>query len=466
MLLTITTTHRPATDIGYLLGKNPNRCQSFPVAFGQAYVFYPVIGEDQCTAALLLDIDPVALVRGRHGSGGDAGLLGQYVNDRPYVASSFLSVAIANVYGSAMKGYTKDRPELAETAIPLTAEIPAVPSRGGESFLRKLFEPLGYHVHCRQLPLDSQFPEWGESSYFSIALSGQIRLKDLLTHLYVLLPVLDNEKHYWIGSDEIQKLLDKGSGWLESHPERDQIVSRYLKRRGHLVREALARLVADEDVEPDVTEETRGLQEEALEATLSLNQRRGAAVIDVLKNAGAQRVLDLGCGEGRLLQVLLRDKTFQRLVGVDVAHRALQIAQKRLEVDRLPEAQRQRIELFQGALTYRDKRLEGFDAACAVEVIEHLELSRLPAFERVVFEFARPATVVITTPNVEYNRVFKDLPAGQFRHSDHRFEWTRLEFQQWARNVSERFGYSVRILGIGDEASSVGCPTQMGVFSR
>jgi len=284
--------------------------------------------------------------------------------------------------------------------------------------------------------------------------------------LYVLLPVLDNEKHYWIGSDEIQKLLDKGSGWLESHPERDQIVSRYLKRRGHLVREALARLVADEDVEPDVTEETRGQQEEALEATLSLNQRRGAAVIDVLKNAGAQRVLDLGCGEGRLLQVLLRDKTFQRLVGVDVAHRALQIAQKRLEVDRLPEAQRQRIELFQGALTYRDKRLEGFDAACAVEVIEHLELSRLPAFERVVFEFARPATVVITTPNVEYNRVFKDLPAGQFRHSDHRFEWTRLEFQQWARNVSERFGYSVRFLGIGDEASSVGCPTQMGVFSR
>ncbi len=466
MLLTITTTHTPATDIGYLLGKNPDRCQSFPMAFGQAHVFYPVAEREQCTAALLVDIDPIALVRGRRSSSGDTGLLGQYVNDRPYVASSFLSVAIANVYGSAMKGYAKDRPELAETAIPLTAEIPAVPCHGGESFLRRLFEPLGYSVKCRQLPLDTRFPEWGESSCFSIELSAECRLRDLLTHLYVLLPVLDNEKHYWVGTDEIQKLLDKGAGWLESHPEREQIVSRYLKRQGYLVREALARLVADENPQPDVMEDQPGQEELALEATLSLNEQRMGAVISALKDVGARRVLDLGCGEGRLLQALLKDKSFQRIVGVDVSHRALQVALNRLDMDRLPEAQRDRIELFQGALTYRDKRFEGFDAACAVEVIEHLELSRLPAFERVVFKFARPATVLVTTPNVEYNSVFKQLPAGQFRHKDHRFEWTVQEFQQWARGVGERFGYSVRFLGIGNDVSGVGPPTQMGVFSR
>jgi len=218
MLLTITTTHRPATDIGYLLGKNPNRLQTFPTAFGQTHVFYPVVGEDKCTIALLLDIDPIALVRGRRGSGADSGLLSQYVNDRPYVASSFLSVAIASVFGAGMKGSTKDRPVLAETAIPLTARIPAVPCRGGESFLRKLFEPLGYQVECTQLALDNRFPEWGESSYFSVRISGNARLKDLLTHLYVLLPVLDNAKHYWVGPDEIQKLLDRGAGWLEKHP--------------------------------------------------------------------------------------------------------------------------------------------------------------------------------------------------------------------------------------------------------
>jgi 3' terminal RNA ribose 2'-O-methyltransferase Hen1 len=466
MLLTITTTHRPATDIGYLLGKNPSRSQSFSVAFGEVHVFYPVAREEECTVALLMDVDPIALVRGRRGSSADGGLLSQYVNDRPYVASSFLSVAIATVFGSGMKGHTKERAELAETAIPLTARIPAVPCRGGESLLRKLFEPLGYTVECRQLPLNARFPEWSESSYFSVTISAKTRLKDLLTHLYVLAPVLDNDKHYWVGPDEIQKLLDRGAGWLEKHPEREQIVSRYLKRRGYLVREALARLVADEDIEPDETEEARGNEEQALETPLSLNDQRLGSVTSVLKDFGAKSVLDLGCGEGRLLQSLLKDKDFHRVVGVDVSQRALEIAKTRLDIERMPETQRNRIELFQGALTYRDKRFEGFDAACAVEVIEHLELSRLPAFERVVFEFARPSLVVITTPNAEYNSVFKTLPAGQFRHGDHRFEWTRPEFEGWSRNVAERFGYSLRLLGVGDEVSSLGPPTQMAVFSR
>jgi 3' terminal RNA ribose 2'-O-methyltransferase Hen1 len=466
MLLTITTTHRPATDIGYLLAKNPNRLQTFSVAFGHVHVFYPVAREEECTVALLMDVDPIGLVRGRRGSGADTGLLTQYVNDRPYVASSFLSVAIAAVFGSAMKGSTKDRPELAETPIPLSVQIPAVPCRGGETMLRRLFEPLGYHIESRQLPLDRRFPEWGESAYFSLTISANCRLRDLLTHLYVLLPVMDNEKHYWVGPDEIQKLLDRGAGWLERHPERDQIVSRYLKRRGYLVREALARLVADEDAEPEEKEETRGDEEQALEAPLSLNEQRIGSVTAVLREFGAKNILDLGCGEGRLLQALLKDKTVHRIVGVDVSHRALEIAKIRLDFERIPEAQRNRIELLQGALTYRDKRFAGFDAACAVEVIEHLELSRLPAFERVVFEFARPGMVVVTTPNAEYNSVFKTLPAGQFRHSDHRFEWTRPEFEQWARNVGERFGYTVRFLGIGHEVSSLGSPTQMAVFSR
>lgn len=466
MLLTITTTHRPATDIGYLLGKNPSRTQSFSIAFGQVHVFYPVAEEEKCTAVLLVDIDPIGLVRGRRGYSGDSGLLAQCVNDRPYVASSFLSVAIASVYGSAMKGYSKDRADLAETAIPLTAGIPAVPCRGGELFLRRLFEPLGYTVECVRLPLDNRFPDWGESPYFSLTISAQCRLKDLLTHLYVLLPVMDNDKHYWVGPDEIQKLLDRGAGWLEKHPARDQIVSRYLKRQGYLVREALARLVADEEAEPDATEERRGQEEDALEAPLSLNEQRIGSVMSVLRNEASRSVLDLGCGEGRLLQILFKEKTFQRIAGVDVSHRALEIATSRLDMQNLPEKQRERIELFQGALTYRDKRFEGFDAACAVEVIEHLDLSRLPAFERVVFEFARPATVIVTTPNVEYNSVFKDLPAGQFRHNDHRFEWTRDEFQRWAGQVAERFGYSVRFLGIGEEVFKIGSPTQMGVFSK
>ena len=107
-----------------------------------------------------------------------------------------------------------------------------------------------------------------------------------------------------------------------------------------------------------------------------------------------------------------------------------------------------------------------FDAAAVIEVIEHLDAPRLAAFERVVFDFARPATVVITTPNADYNPLFPTLPAGQMRHRDHRFEWTRAEFARWAEGIASRFGYSVRIQPVGPEDAALGAPTQMGIFSR
>lgn len=466
MLLTISTTHRPATDLGYLLAKNPARRQSFPLAFGQAHVFYPEANEERCRAALLLDLDPIGLVRRPRGSNAEGATLGQYVNDRPYVASSFLSVALARVFGSALRGVSKERPELAESPLPLEAAIAAVPCRGGEAFLRRLFEPLGYAVATTRIPLDERFPEWGESPYLEVRLSATCRLRDLLTHLYVLLPVLDNEKHYWVGDDEIEKLLARGEGWLASHPEREEIVGRYLKRQKSLVREAMARLVADEDPDPEITESRCGQEEESLENRISLNEQRIGAVLAALRSVGARRVIDLGCGEGRLLQALLKDKEFVHIAGMDVSHRSLEITADRLHLDRLPTPVRERIALFQGALTYRDQRLAGYDAACAIEVIEHLDLSRHEAFERVVFESARPAHVVLTTPNAEYNVRFETLPSGRFRHRDHRFEWSRDEFQDWATRTAGRFGYSVRFLPVGPEDPAVGPPTQMGLFSR
>jgi 3' terminal RNA ribose 2'-O-methyltransferase Hen1 len=299
-----------------------------------------------------------------------------------------------------------------------------------------------------------------------MTLAATCRLSDLLTHLYVLLPVLDDEKHYWVGQDELEKLLTRGEGWLSHHPERDLIVNRYLKRQRRLVREAMARLVADEDPDPETTEVTQARQEEALEEKISLNEQRIGAVVAALKQASARRVLDLGCGEGRLLQALLKDRDFEQIVGMDVSWRALEIARERLDLERLPQKVRERVDLFQGALTYRDARLSGFDAACAIEVIEHLDPPRLPAFERSAFEFARPATLVMTTPNSEYNVRFAGLPTGRFRHRDHRFEWTRGEFQAWAAAAARRFGYAVRFLPVGPDDPEVGPPTQMAVFSR
>ena len=460
MLLTVTTTHRPATDLGYLLHKNPARAQEVELAFGRAHVFYPEADEERCTAALLLEVDPVELVRGR------ATRLSQYVNDRPYVASSFLSVAISRVFGTALGGRSKERQALAEIPIPLRARLAVVAARGGEPLLRRLFEPLGYEVGVRRHPLDEVFPEWGESRYYDLTLEAVTRLADLLAHLYVLVPVLDDDKHYWVGRDEIDKLLRRGEDWLSAHPERDLIVRRYLRHQRALTREALARLSDDEDALPDDEAAADAAREEALETPIRLHDQRLDAVVEELARSGALHVVDLGCGDGRLLRHLLDDRRFERILGVDVSCHALAAARRRLRLDRLPEHQRGRLTLVQGALTYRDRRLEGFDAAALVEVVEHLDPPRLEAFERVVFEHARPATVVLTTPNVEYNVHFPGLSPGALRHPDHRFEWTRDEFRSWVVEVAERYGYTVRITGIGEAREDAGAPSQMGVFRR
>lgn len=467
MLVTITTTCQRATDLGYLLHKNPYKAQEFSLSFGRAHVFYPEANDHRCTAALVVDVDPVALVRNRRGPSGERRLLDHYVNDRPYVASSFLSVAIGDVYRSALAGKSKDRPELVETPIPLEVSLSVVPSRGGEKLLRGLFEPLGYETFATRLPLDARFPEWGESLYYSLTLKATKRLKDLLAHLYVLVPVLDNDKHYWVGDDEVEKLLRHGGEWLASHPEREQIVRRYLKHQKSLARQALARLLPEEDDDDEVSlaPATPTAQREALlEATISLNEHRVRQVISAVRDLGATTVVDLGCGEGKLLAALLKERQLEKIVGLDVSMRALEIAADRLNLDRLPAAVRNKIQLLHGALTYRDTRLQGFDVATVIEVVEHLDAGRLAACERVVFEFARPKAVVVTTPNVEYNVKFTNLPVDKLRHPDHRFEWSRAQFQEWANHVASQHCYNVQFRAVGDEDPILGAPTQMAVF--
>ena len=291
-------------------------------------------------------------------------------------------------------------------------------------------------------------------------------MSELLTHLYVLIPVLDDDKHYWVGDAEVEKLLRHGEGWLREHPERELITSRYLKHQKRLSKEALSRLIGEEEPEADEVAEMHAREEDAIEKPISLARQRIEAVVAALRDAGAKRVLDLGCGEGRLLAELLKDKSFLDITGMDVSHRALEIAARRLRLDEMPRMQRERIRLMHGSLTYRDKRLSGFDAATVAEVIEHQDPPRLAAFERVLFEFARPQTVVLTTPNAEYNVKFQTLPAGKMRHKDHRFEWKRAEFESWANSIATRFGYGVSFVPIGPEDSIVGSPTQMGIFTR
>lgn len=466
MLLTLTTTAEPATDLGFLLHKHPDRAQTFPVAAGSAHVFYPRAEPEVCTAALLLEVDPIALVRGRSA---EAFTLGQYVNDRPYAAGSMLAVALAGVFSSAMKGRCNARPELPSRAIPLTVHIPTLPCRGGAELVERVFAPLGWQVAAAPVPLDPQIPEWGDSRYLDTTLTGELRLADALTHLYVLLPVLDGAKHYWVDADEIDKLLRAGGEWLAAHPERELITKRYLAYRGAYVRRALERLAEadDTDVESlDNALDAPEVQPDIPETPVPLAVQRRGSVIAVLRASGARRVLDLGCGGGALLRDLLADPQFTEILGVDVSAGALEAAARRLRLDRLPERKRERIALRQSALTYADASLAGYDAAVLMEVIEHVDEVRLPALEHAVLGVATPGTVVVTTPNVEYNVRFETLEPGRFRHTDHRFEWTRAQFRDWAAAAAGRYGYGVRFLPVGPDDPEVGPPTQLAVFER
>ena len=463
MILNISTTHKPATDLGYLLHKHPDKFQTFKLSVGKAHVFYPEKGEDRTTVSLLLDIDPIDMVRGARNFGGEGFSLGHYVNDRPYVASSFMSVALSKAFSSAMNGKCKDKPELVDVKFPFEVVITSIPApKGGEILIRKFFEPLGYNVELKRHQLDNKFSEWGDSKYYTLKLSHCITTKELLTHLYVLIPALDNNKHYFVSESEIEKLLKKGEGWLKDHPEKEQIIKRYLINLNSLSRQALERLNEGEfieEIEDEITKKT-----EVQKKKETLHDKRIKLVAEKLIESGAERVLDLGCGEGKLIRQLIKHKQFSEIAGMDVSYNELLKAKERLHFDEMSPKQKERIYLFQGSLTYRDKRLEKFDAAAVVEVIEHLDLNRLKAFERVLFEFAKPKTVVLTTPNKEYNVMWEKLDAEEMRHYDHRFEWTRKEFAEWANRIGEIYNYSAEILPIGDEEENVGAPSQMAIF--
>lgn len=451
-----------ATDLGFLLHKHPAHMHERDTGAGKAIIFYTHVQEDKTTAVLYLDIDPVALVRGKNRQ--SDGPLAQYVNDRPYVANSFLSVALGRSFGQSMSGKSKERQELADMSLPFEAKVTPVAAAGGQMAIQKLFEPLGYEVDSEQLAGDKH------RGIFDLKISGTVLLRDLLNHLYVLVPVLDNAKHYWIDREEIDKLLAKGEGWLADHPDKELIARRALKHRRGLAFEALQRLAdTDESHDPEANNETeakKSEQETDLEKPIRLHDLRLDTVASVLIEKGASSVLDLGCGEGKLLKRLIKERSFRRLVGVDPSVASLERASKKLHLGDASDAMRERLQLQMGSLTYADRRWHGFDAATLVEVIEHIDPPRLQSLALSLFGDAAPRLVIITTPNIEYNALFDNMESGKLRHSDHRFEWTRQEFQDWCQPVAVEHGYDVNFFPLGPSDENLGAPSQMAVFER
>lgn len=455
MLLEITTTHQPATDLGYLLHKHPDKLQTIDLSVGKAQIFYIQASEEICSACLLLDINPLELVR--NDKGPNAYLQQHYVNDRPYTSNSFLSSAIVKAFGSAINGTCHTKPELTTTPLPLRVRVSALKVDADKAYLHRLFEPLGYGLSYEVLPLDEAFPAWGESKYVHLTLQHTLPLKDLLSQLYVLMMALDNDRHYWINRNDIGVLLRRGEGWLDTHPEKEWITKRYLKNIRNLTSEALLRLAGEEEL----------LEEpEPSPVRVSLHQQRLNQALVFLKASGAQGVLDLGCGEGKLLKMLLKEGQFKKIAGMDVSFSELLKARENLYLDEASPAMRERISVFQGSVTYKDERLKGYEAAALIEVIEHLDEERLPTMEKAIFGYAQPGTVVLSTPNAEYNQLFEKLEADTFRHQDHRFEWSRRQFADWCRQVAQTYGYQVSIHPVGPEDDRVGAPSQMAVFNK
>jgi len=452
-----------ASDLGYLLHKNPARVFTRAVASGDATVFYSLVSEQRCTAVLHVDVDPIALVRGKNKQ--VSGLLDQYVNDRPFVASSVLSTAMTKCYAQSMSGRSKDRQSLADTPLPLQAKV--IPVAGDcENLVPRLFSPLGYEQSVsstrQSLP-----------GLYEFTLSGTVKLSQLLTHLYVLLPVIDDSKHWWVNRDEVDKLLDKGGKWLANHPEKNLISQRALKYQRDLSNELLERLTQiDEgdsasDKSADVLSENELVMTEAqLEKPIRLHDQRLDRVSDLLLDNGVRRVLDIGCGEGKLIKRLLKEQSITHILGVDPSLHALKRAHEHFFLDKAGETLRERLQFQLGSLTYADRRLRGYDAATLVEVVEHIEPNRLPALERSLFGDARPSLVIITTPNADYNTLYPTLTAGEFRHDDHRFEWSREEFQAWCAHIAQSYDYHVQTEPLGPVDEAYGAPSQLARFSK
>ena len=465
MLLTVSMSGPDAPALGFLLHKHPDRVQSSSLPVGEATIFYPESSAERVTAALLLEVDPIGMVKRRLKSREGVALT-DYVTDRPYAASSMLAVALGKVFNTAMNGRSDSHPELASSPLPLQLRVPAVPVRptsgddplAGTDLVRGLFEPLGWQVEATGVPFGPD-GAWGAAPYVDVTLTGQHRLADALSHLYVLLPVLDNAKHYWVGSDEVAKLVRRGEGWLAEHPLRELIVRRYLVARRDYVEDATARLAALDDSSVDEPEEYASV------VAPPLKVQRLETVLGVLREVGARRVIDLGCGPGYYLKALVADPGITEVMGVDVSPRVLTTAERRLNLDRLSDHQRAKLTLRQSSVTYRDDRLAGFDAILLVEVVEHVEPDRVPSLEASVFGAARPASVIVTTPNREYNRRY-GLDEDTLRHPDHRFEWTRAEFAAWADEVASSYNYRVAYRDVGVADPVCGPPTQLALFTR
>ena len=469
MLLTITCKGEHASELSFLLHKNPYKVQEFNVIMGKAYVFYPKVSDIETTVALLADLNPIDLVKGKEGVKQDSYYtLFDYINDRPYSINSFTSSIISKVFNTACAGKCEHLPELVKTELDLSCTLYALPVKGRLDMINKIFEPLGYEVSYEEKILDSEFEEFGKSSYVDLTIHNEhITLYNLLNQIRILIPVFDKEKHYYVDEKEVDKLIRLSIDWLKDHPEKNRIVGRYFSKDKKLAVKALEALKIDE-IKNDDIEEDNTTSEKTIEKKVRLNDQRLETVKKTIIENNCKTVLDYGCGEGNLESILANESSISQITFTDISFNALKNTKFRIRSKMKNEDYDNKFSSFQSSLLYRDERCRNFDCICLIEVIEHIELNRLDTIVENIFGYYKSKIIIITTPNREYNIKYEFLEEDKLRHPDHRFEFTRDEFYKFVNNIvdNDRYPYNAIIESIGEIDDTVGSPTMMAVFYK
>ncbi|WIM41190.1 3' terminal RNA ribose 2'-O-methyltransferase Hen1 [Paenibacillus sp. PK4536] len=480
MYLTIKATGTHASMISHLLAKNPNNLYDRTEKGARIRLVYTSFQPEETEVLLFVTPDPIDLVKGSP----DHYDITQYINDRELVVSSLFCSYIRPALGTALNGKPKaDYIDWVEHPFTLHMSMGPVASDLPDSMIESLFQPLGYEVQMERGEIDYSFDLKNRSTVRHIQISGQQTLQHMLRQLYILIPVLDNYKHYYISDDEIERLQRYGEGWLSTHPQHDLIIKRSL-RFAPLIKEYEQKVAKNEDI-TNVSTELSTHQAEASEMkselsedqdkqydsnqteppVIRLNELRYRAIVEQVSQLPQHKqIVDFGAGEGKLSVRLGEIEGVEQIWAVEPSMQSQLRA-----IDRFAKLEGRTDYVIPvvttGSLFYRDERWVDQDVIILCEVIEHINEVRLPQVIHTLFTDYRPQTLIMTTPNREYNEVYQ-MGKDEIRHTDHRFEWTRAELEQYCTQWIQDRPYTFTLSGIGEKHEQYGQPTQMVVFHR
>ncbi|MCM3572375.1 3' terminal RNA ribose 2'-O-methyltransferase Hen1 [Mesobacillus subterraneus] len=445
MQLTIRAVGENVQVISHLLAKNPNNLYERNQKGHAVRLFFSSFTEREVEATVFVAPDSLELVKNQ----GNQYDITHYINDREFAVSSIFISLIRTALGTALNGQPKEE-YIKWVKHPFDLELSFGPVASGLSDhqIVDLFEPLGFNVSINRPQIEYNFNLKSKSSVRFITLKGRTPLQMALRQIFVLIPVLDNYKHYFIDEKEIEKLERYGEGWLDDHPQKSFILKKALRFKN------VYELVEGQEKDTAAPEMRK----------IRLNDMRYEKIVDTVNGfENKESIVDLGSGEGKLSTRLGFIPGVKEILAVEPSEEASIRAMERFAQAEGKDYFIKPTQLW-GSLFYYDERLKGKDVIILCEVIEHIDEERLSKVFQTILQDYRPKNLVVTTPNKEYNALYE--MDTEFRHGDHRFEWSREEFEAWCKARNEEGEYELIFDGIGELDEQFGFPTQMCIFKR